>query len=257
MINHSLYNQLLTNNLYTDENECPHYNECAESMNCENKLKFYRTRIGSNYDNEQIKILVVGQEDVGKAKEYTCCEPVTMEEAGYNPHYLRTFYSVAHILMDSKDLPKDFSKEAMSKNIYENLRHRFALTNYYKCVFSDNSNNSKVEHSKTMEQNCSRQLLAEIEMLKPDILIIQGKNHKTFWSNINYEEVPNTKKVIHINNRNYEIGLYKTTINSKITYIVDSYHPTARGGIWTNKDVLAHFITLLETAKKLCNNSVE
>ena len=255
MINHSFYNQLLTKNLYKNENKCPYYDECSNSMSCKNKLKFYRTRIGPNYDNEPIKIMVVGQEDVGGAKEYTCCEPCTMEEAGYNPHYLRTFYSVAQILLNDNDVPEGFSKKHMSQSKFEDLRHSFALTNYYKCVFSDNANNSNISHSKIMERNCSENLIKEIEILEPDILIMQGKRHKTFWNNINYEEVPNTQKTICINNKNYEIGLYKTTINGKTTYIVDSYHPTSRG-IWKNKDMLKHFIMLLKTAKELCNNSV-
>lgn len=255
MINHSFYNQLLTKDLYKNENKCPYYNECSSSISGRNKSRFYRTRIGSNYDNEPIKILVVGQEDVGEAKEYICCEPCTMEEAGYNPHYLRTFYSVAHILLNEDELPEDYSKQNMCYPQFEELRHSFALTNYYKCVFSDNANNSNINHSKIMERNCSENLIKEIEILNPDILIMQGKNHKTFWNNINYEEVPNTLKTILINNKNYEIGLYKTTINGKTTYIVDSYHPTSHG-IWENEDMLKHLITLLKTAKELCNNSV-
>lgn len=254
MINHLSYNDLLTQKLYNNNNKCPYFDECNNSMSCENKSRFYRTRIGSNYNNEPTRILVVGQEDVGEGKQYSCCEPCTMEEAGYNPHYLRTFYSVAHILLND-ELPKDYSKQNMCYPQFEELRHSFALTNYYKCVFSDNAHNSNISHSKIMERNCSENLIKEIEILKPDILIMQGKNHKTFWNNINYEGVPNTLKTILINNKNYEIGLYKTTINGKTTYIVDSYHPTSRG-IWENEDMLKHFIMLLKTAKRLCDNSV-
>lgn len=62
MINYKKYNNLIDEKIYNAENECPYYKECSDSMlPCENKLKFYRTRIGSNYDNEPIKILVVGQ----------------------------------------------------------------------------------------------------------------------------------------------------------------------------------------------------
>ncbi len=253
MINHSFYNQLLTMNLYKDDNKCPYYDECNKSMHCKNKLKFYRTRIGSNYDNEQIKIMVVGQEDVGEGKEYSCCEPCTMEEAGYNPHYLRTFYTVAQILLDSKDLPKGFSKKHMSQSKFEDLRHSFALTNYYKCVFSDDNKNSGVKHSEIMEKYCSKNLLQEIEILKPDIVIIQGKqgkNHKSFWQQINWCEVENTKKNFLIENKNYELGLYQAKINSKTFFIIDSYHPTSY--IWTKDEILEYFIQLLKKSKELC-----
>lgn len=250
MINHSSYNDLLTKKLYNDDNKCPYYDKCSNSMSCENKLKFYRTRIGSNYDNEQIKIMVVGQEDVGEGKEYSCCEPCTMKEAGYNPHYLRTFYSVAQILLESEDLPENFSKKHMSKSKFEDLRHSFALTNYYKCVFSDNNKNSGVKHSKIMEKYCSKNLLCEIEMLKPDIVIIQGKNHKSFWKQINYSEVAKTTKKIPIGNKKYEIGLYQATINNNTFFVIDSYHPTS--WIWTKDEMLEYFIQILKKSKELC-----
>ena len=118
MVKHSFYDDLITKQIYTDGFKCPHFEECSGSMEPNNKLKFYRTRIGSKYDEEQIKILVVGQEDVGEGKKYTCCEPCTMEEAGYNPHYLKTFYSVAQILLDDKDLPKGYNKDDMSQRVF-------------------------------------------------------------------------------------------------------------------------------------------
>lgn len=253
MINHTFYNNLLTESLYKNDNKCPYYDECSNSMSCKNKLKFYRTRIGSNYDNEQIKIMVVGQEDVGEGKEYSCCEPCTMEEAGYNPHYLRTFYTVAQILLDSQDLPKDFSKKYMSQSKFEDLRHSFALTNYYKCAFSDDNKNSNVHHSKTMEKYCSKHLLQEIEILKPDIVIIQGKNHKNFWKNINYSEVSQTTKKISIGNKKYEIGLYQATINNNTLFVVDSYHPTS--WIWAKDEMLEYFVQLLKKSKELCQTA--
>lgn len=68
MVKHSFYDDLITKQIYTDGFKCPHFEECSGSMEPNNKLKFYRTRIGSKYDEEQIKILVVGQEDVGEGK---------------------------------------------------------------------------------------------------------------------------------------------------------------------------------------------
>ena len=251
MINHLSYNDLLTKKLYNDNNKCPYYDECSNSMSCKNKLKFYRTRIGLNYDNAPIKILVVGQEDVGEGKQYSCCEPCTMEDAGYNPHYLRTFYTVAQILLESKDLPESFSKKDMSQSKFEDLRHSFALTNYYKCAFSNN-NNSKVKHSPTMEKNCSKHLLQEIEILKPDIVIIQGRDHENFWNQINYSEVVKITMKIPTKSQEgtFEIGLYKATIKNNTFLVIDSYHPTS--WVWTNNEMIKYFIQLLKTAKELC-----
>ena len=254
MVKHSFYDDLITKQIYTDGFKCPHFEECSGSMEPNNKLKFYRTRIGSKYDEEQIKILVVGQEDVGEGEKYTCCEPFTMEEAGYNPHYLKTFYSVAQILMDDKDLPKGYNKDDMSQSKYENLRHSFSLTNHYKCVFSDSTNNSGVNHSKTMEKYCSEHLIKEIEMLKPDILILQG-GLPTFWKRIISSEVEKAERKFSINNKNYKLRLYEAIINDKRTYIVDSYHPTAWGNIWGKTS--EGLSELLRMAKELCNGKGE
>ncbi len=257
MIDHKLFNKRIDEQLYTNEGCCPYYDECCASMSSyKNKLQFYRTRIGKNYDNEPIKILVVGQEDVGEEKKYECCEPVTMKEAGYNKHYLRTFYTVAQILLNNDELPTDYDND-IRREKFEGLRHRFALTNYYKCAFSNDNKNSDVKHSKIMEENCSKHLIEEIVMLKPDIVILQGKNHKTFWNKrIKWSEEACIKK-IELNKKHYDIGLYKITdikgidINEigKTIYIIDSYHPTSRG-IWTNDNVLNPFIELLNKAKK-------
>lgn len=250
MTNYKKYNNLIDEKIYNAENECPYYKECSDSMlPCENKLKFYRTRIGSNYDNEPIKILVVGQEDVGRNKEYECCEPCTMADAGYNPHYLKTFYTVSQILLSKDELPKDYSKDIRQEK-FEELRHRFAITNYYKCAFSNNDNNSRVAHSSVMEKNCSSHLIEEIKMLKPDIVILQGKSHKTFWKSFDYStEYCN---YVNVNGKNYELGLYKTSsikdVN-KTVYIVDSYHPTSHG-IWEKDEILSCFIRILNKAKE-------
>ena len=254
MVKHSFYDDLITKQIYTDSFKCPHFEECSGSMEPNNKLKFYRTRIGSKYDEEQIKILVVGQEDVGEGKKYTCCEPCTMEEAGYNPHYLKTFYTVAQILLTIDELPNDYTKDIRQEK-FEELRHRFAITNYYKCVFSNNDNNSRVAHSSVMEKNCSNHLIEEIKMLKPDIVILQGKSHKTFWNQIEYTEVEKTKRIFSINNNDYELGLYEAIINDKKTYIVDSYHPTTRGNIWGKTS--EYLAELLRMAKELCNGKGE
>lgn len=174
-------------------------------------------------------------------------------EFGYNPHYLKTFYTVAQILLDSKDLPKGFRKKHMSKSKFEDLRHSFALTNYYKCAFSNDNKNSNVHHSKTMEKYCSRHLLQEIEILKPDIVIIQGKDHTNFWEQINYCEAPQTKTIIPIKNNNYEIGLYQAKINNKTFFVIDSYHPTC--WIWEQDEMVKYFIQLLKNAKELCQTA--
>jgi hypothetical protein len=82
----------------------------------------------------------------------------------------------------------------MSFEKYENLRHCFAMTNYYKCVFTNDITRSNKKTSDIMEKNCSEILIREISVLKPDIVIIQGKGHPTFWKEIKYLASNETRK---------------------------------------------------------------
>lgn len=246
MSSHIDYEDFISKNIYPN-NICAHYQDCCNSTTYENRLRFYRVRVGSHYNDESIKVLIVGLEDVGSNNAYTCHEPCTMKEAGYNPHYLRTFYTVAHILLDENKWPTDYIQD-IRQHRFEKLRHRFAMTNYYKCVFSNNDKRTGKKHTKEMEQNCSEHLQKEIEMLKPDIVILQGKNHRHFWKSIRYSEVCRSK--ININSKTYDLGLYKAcSLMDKPVYIIDSYHPTSRD-IWVQAGVLAYFKQLLTKAKQ-------
>lgn len=166
-----------------------HYDKCKNE--CKYLLNFYRCRVGKDYGKQKIKILVVGKEPVfpkpytGEKITYRVEEPCTMKDAGYNNHYLRTFYTVARLLMTNDEQPKSFYKNDMVAEKYENLRHCFAMTNYYKCVFTDDPGRSDKKTTKAMEKNCFEVLLKEISVLKPDVVILQGKGHATFWKKFN------------------------------------------------------------------------
>ena len=84
---------------------------------------------------------------------------------------------------------------------------------------------------------------------------IESKGHPTFWKQIEYNEVGETKRTFSINNKNYELGLYETKINDKKTYIIDSCHPTARGNIWN--ETSEYLVELLRMAKELCKGTLE
>ena len=245
MSNNKKYEDWISESLYPDGG-CRYYPECCDSATGENRLRFYRARIGSRYDDEPIKVLTVGQEDVGSNNEYTCHEPCTMKEAGYNPHYLRTFYTVAHILLDENEWPKDYTQDVRQPR-FDELRHRFAMTNYYKCVFSNSDKRTGVCHSKPMKQHGGEHLISEISLLKPDIVIMQGKDHPYFWESIPYSGICHSK--ISIDHKAYDLGLYETSgLINKPVYIIDSYHPTSHG-IWVQTAVLTYFKQLLAKAK--------
>lgn len=234
---------------------CSSYEECKSD--CKYSLNFYRARIGKKYGQNIPKILIVGKEAVfpkdynGEKVSFKVEELCTMKDAGYNDHYLRTFYSVAKLLLDDSEMPKSYLKSDMVMEKYEELRHCFAMTNYYKCVFTDDTKRSDKNTSEKMEKNCAEILLKEIEILKPDIVILQGKNHVTFWDKLEWEVVgtPQTTNIqCEKGTRSYNQGLYCAKLNEHKFYLIDSYHPTSHG-IWANEKVFCAFNDILQKAR--------
>lgn len=247
MVNLEELDKAIEQKLYPNST-CEYLECCQKGFECENPMCFYRLRVGAKYDEAKIKILIVGQEDVkpadGSVKNYKVCEPATLKDAGYNKHFLRTYYTVAQLLLEN-NIPIGYRKEDLKD--YEKLRHYFAQTNYYKCVFSDTTKRTDKKHTKQMKKNCSQKLIEEIKLIKPDVVILQGKDHATFWESVKPDsEIP--EKIVKNGNKSYKQGLYSTNIFGKTTYIVDSYHPTSRR-IWDREDVLNGFIEILNVIK--------
>lgn len=244
-----MYNEIYCNGI------CSSYEYCKKD--CKYSLNFYRCRVGKDYGKNIPKILIVGKEPVfpksynNEKITYQVEEPCTMKDAGYNDHYLRTFYTVARLLLSDDKLPKSYRKDDMAFERYEELRHCFAMTNYYKCVFTDDPKRSGKETSEEMERNCADILTKEIDALKPNIVIIQGKGHPTFWDKkIKYDkDVIPLKATIKYDKKTckYEQGLYPAETTTHKFHIIDAYHPTSHG-IWQKEEVFNSFIKLLQEA---------
>lgn len=249
--------------LYSD-GKCSHYQECSKE--CKFQLNFYRGRIGSHYGEGIPKIFIVGREPVfpknynGEKISYSVTEPCTLADAGYNDHYLRTFYTVAQLTMKD-NLPKSYQKNDMID--YENVRHNFFFTNFFKCVFTDTPDRTNKSESPFMCQNCGKILLKEIELLKPDIVILQGKAYGKIWDLIDWhkdEPLVISEAEVHYPNRTckYQQGLYKAELKNPHQnhsfLIIDSYHPTSHG-IWTTKEVFEDFNLIIKEALKVYNGN--
>ena len=253
------YTELL-NKLYDEQysgEKCTHYDECSKK--CVYQLNFYRGRIGSNYGKGIPKIFIVGREPVfpknynGQKITYTVEEPCSLADAGYNSHYLRTFYTVAKLVLKD-NFPRSFNKNDMK--LFEDIRHCFFLTNFFKCVFTDDTGRSGKDVNDNMRKNCSKILLKEIEILKPDIIILQGKNYSGIWESINCDKEPLKECSVTVQYPNkkatYNQALYSATLNGHKFCVIDSYHPTSHG-IWATKEVFEGFTDLLQKALDFCN----
>ena len=90
-----------------------------------------------------------------------------------------------------------------------------------------------------------------IQRLKPDIVILQGKNHITFWDKLEWEVIgtpQSTNIQCEKGTRSYNQGLYCAKLNEHKFYLIDSYHPTSHG-IWANEKVFCAFNDILQKAR--------
>ena len=175
------------------EGQCKFWVECKKGL--PNQLiRAHKAQVGDDYATTYPKILVVGLEPVfqeGIPKVYRVEKVCSLADAGYNPHWILTYYTIVRLLGDAEQRVAQYAydKATMQDQKYESFGRKFAFTNYYKCVFSEKSKRSQKPHSPAMSQNCVNLLLREIEILEPDLVILQGKFGNCFWNKIKWESV--------------------------------------------------------------------
>lgn len=193
------------------------YRNCSFDM-CEsqNNIKFdYATKIGEDYGKTgAYKVLIVG-------KESTCGHQTTKKPSddiskSPNTHYRGTLYTLALLLTD--EIPQSTSVNDLIK--YNDLLKQFCLTNYFKCAFRKDNKVRGLPINKTMKDSCHQILLQEIDILKPNIVVMQGKfTNKSFWNILEKDEYECKY------GENEPISLYRYTLNGHSFYVLWSYHP--------------------------------
>lgn len=214
---------------YCNENKCSCYSECSNGMPNPKIECDYSTRVGVNYADCSPKVMMIGQESLNPHYEHNI--PTESLEEDSNNHYRKTLFTLAKII--SGEEPDGYSINDLKK--YNELLTKFCLTNYFKCAFTnDKSKAHGLKHNKAMKKNCCQLLLEEINVLEPDLLVVQGKfTTKDFWNKLE----KNGYELIWANN-NKNISLYKYEYNGKPLYVLYSYHPSAYGKWYETKDDL-------------------
>lgn len=209
---------------YCNNGCCPCFQQCSENM--ENpKIKCdYATRVGENYGQGDLpKVVILGLESVHQHNEHT--PPASSIKDTNNEHYRKTLYTLAMCLKGTQ--PKAYSVKALEK--YESLLSSYCLTNYYKCAFSDDQNKvNGLDHSRSMKENCYKILLEELDILEPDLLVVQGKfTTHHFWEPLDERYGKGIR--IWGNNKGDPdtVSLYQHSMNQKPFYVLYSYHPSA------------------------------
>lgn len=238
---------------YFCSSQCVYYSECKKEQ-LDDGLFFNRAKLGRKY-GEIRRILVVGKEAVAESQEIT--QTASLDEAN-NDHYRRTLYTLATIL---ESQPK--SDALVDLKDYEKLLDYICLTNYFKCSFTETETEEDVKYakkrsgvkaSKKMKTNCWRILIDEINALKPEIIIIQGRSYSdAFWKEICKEKYFGENKFPE---NGFKCGYEQLTKhkyqNGDPMYIVWAYHPTARAEkAWGKRlENLRYILDKLKTALK-------
>lgn len=232
---------------YTAENSrCKHFSECSKGQTFCDGLFCNRAKIGKNYGNGKYpKVLVVGKEPVTENGKIT--QTASLDEAN-NPHYRRTLYTLATVLHTE---PKTDTLNDLAE--HQELLNHFCLTNYFKCSFTETEinngvkkakNNSNVSTNCAMRKECWNILMDEIAVLKPEIIVMQGKSYSgDFWSQIKQLYGESSLPEVNYKMEYEELTKHDNGPNGSPLYIVWAYHPTARANYaWNNRLVNLKYV---------------
>lgn len=233
--------------VYGCDGKCACFSECSKKMKNSAKINCCKLKIGSDYGLNIPKIMFVGKEGVNQAA--TIESPVKVSEVkSNNTHYFGTIHTLAYILKritSDEFCNRDIINQS-SLSQFDDLHTKFCLTNYYKCAFRDKDDgNHNVKTNNVMKKNCPIVLTNEIEILKPNIIIMQGKFSTTKFDGqkgtllsicqpCSDVENENLKSNLKNQKGNISVGKYTYNETKEPVYIIWSYHPCAHGNMWFN-----------------------
>lgn len=213
---------------------CEYQNDCIEGLRDKRvKFRFDRVKLGERYgkDPRLPKIVCVGLE--GKHDK---CENLIVQKEIDNPsntvwnaHYVGVRYVLAYLLSSFEGKEKPENKFKYTLNNYQDTIKCYALTNIYKCAFGDPNQSSGLEHSAAMCINCQKILFREIDILQPDVLIIQAVDNlpTNFWKNI-IKRYGGSKTPVKGDENKNNTSVYELKYNSgKRFLLVRTYHGNA------------------------------
>jgi len=226
---------------YSYNGTCECFLSCSENMPNASGINCCKLKLGENYGKDIPKIMFVGKEGISPNPDISNPSKIT-EVHNNNFHYFGTIHTLSYILKKisgDEFLDRDrINGESLRR--FDDLGANMCLTNYFKCAFrKEKSNNHDVTVNDRMKENCPAILAKEIEILKPDILIMQGKfSSAHFWGR-------RKGKLLDICDFDSELislhrpgegrisadrYVYKST--GAPLYIIWGYHPCAHGGLW-------------------------
>lgn len=247
-------NKMYDSEFYTSRNGyCKYYDECKKGINDINKFYSDRVKVGEKHgiNNDFPKILFVGLEGVHSSDIYNQkINEIDINNDGSKPslsasnnHYRGVRYVNSYILSGLKNntKPKDAKIETLNAPEYIDYLKHICLSNIYKCAFSEKK--SGLPHSTGMKCHCEEILLREIEILRPDLLVIQIVSNlpNNFWKEMQKIFGEDEVKLIKSSDKKDNTSVYKMKYSDgKTFYCLWTYHGNGRpckngeGGVFVN-----------------------
>ena len=182
------------------DGRCKYYDECKSSIDEENKFYSDRVKVGENYgkiiEGKSIpKIIFCGLEGVHDGFHGEAIPEINMNNKNSmpsleecNPHYRGVRYVLSYILsgLEGKTKPNSAKMEDLRKEEYKEYLKSFCLTNIYHCAFGNKGKKSGLPHSKQMKNHCQEIFFEEIDILEPNLVVIQAISNvpNTLWKNM-------------------------------------------------------------------------
>lgn len=218
---------------------CQYYGECSEEAIKEGYVKGYNSdyaaKVGENYVlkvcEKNIRIVIAGQEALYK-KQYLEPPARLIEwEVKVNQHYQETYKILCEMLnynwkYDSDEKIGRTQDSAVYRNKQDAVLTAYTLTNLYRCAFKKNKEDTQAEHYTKQTENCTEIFRKELDILKPNVLVIQNNKFKA--KGIYSEAVQPTDYTANDK-------LYYDTAND--CYIIEMYHPAVHDGRLYKKSV--------------------
>jgi len=210
---------------------CKMYNQCKSSHNgvfYEGQLHHIGKFYDLVYQKKPFKIIIVGQEygvkpamvKLEKRYEdimYAAYKKRFNAENNFesrNPH-MRGTTSVLKVLL-GLPLSNIYEDEFVTiNNTRQHIFDSFSLVNYLLCSAIPFEGNKKGKSTREMKRNCKIHFRNVIEILEPDIIIVQGK---TFfpWINKSFDSSESITE-----------NLYESKIGTKESLVASFSHPSA------------------------------
>lgn len=191
-------NHLYDSKYYTKDNgKCRYFNDC--SLNITDPTKYYSDRVkvgekyGERFNGIAIpKIVFCGLEGVHNGISNKQIPSINLKSElsmpsldATNNHYRGVRYVLTYLLAGvlGWDKPDNATLSSINKPEYNEFLRYYCLTNMYRCAFGEKT--SGLHHSREMKDNCQRILFDELDILKPDVFVIQSltNNPINFWGN--------------------------------------------------------------------------